>query len=101
MKKHFGKILLLSFIVMAACLTSSAQIYVTVRPPVPVIVRPMAPSPAHVWIDEEWVERGGRYVYNGGHWATPPHRGWIWIPGFWKREGRRGERWVGGHWGRR
>jgi hypothetical protein len=101
MKKHFGKILLLSFVVMASCLTASAQIYVTVRPPVPVIVRPVAPSPAHIWIDEEWSEQGGRYVYAGGHWAVPPHPGWIWVPGFWRREGHHGERWMRGHWRRR
>jgi hypothetical protein len=100
MKKHLLKIAVLAAIVLAGSFSASAQIYVTVRPPVPVVVRPVAPSPAHIWIDEEWEERGGRYAYVGGHWAAPPHPGWIWIPGHWKREPR-GEWWVKGHWRRR
>jgi hypothetical protein len=101
MKKHFSKIALLSVIIMAVSFSVSAQIYVTVRPHPPVVVRAVAPSPAHVWIDEDWEERGGQYAYVGGHWALPPHRGYIWFPGHWKAEGRRGERWVKGRWGRR
>ena len=99
MKKYLSKLALLSVIALAVSFTASAQIYVRVRPTVPVIVRPAPPSPAHVWIDEEWEPRGGSYVYAGGHWASPPHAGWAWIPGHWKRGGR-GEWWVKGHWRR-
>jgi len=45
--------MILSIVVMAVSFTAStasAQIYVTVRPPIPVIVRPAPPSPVHVWI---------------------------------------------------
>jgi len=101
MKKFLSRAMILSIVVMAVSFTAStasAQIYVTVRPPIPVIVRPAPPSPVHVWIGEEWEERGGQYVYVGGHWAAPPRRGAIWIPGHWRREGRRGERWIRGHW---
>jgi hypothetical protein len=100
MKKYLSKLALLSVIALAVSFTASAQIYVKIRPSVPVIVRPAPPSPTHVWIDEEWEPRGGTYVYAGGHWASPPHPGWAWIPGHWKREGR-GEWWVKGHWRRR
>ena len=79
---------------------ASAQIYVKVRPEVPRFERPVAPSPRHIWVGEEWEPRGGAYVFVGGHWAEPPHPGWGWIPGHWKR-GPRGDFWVAGHWRRR
>jgi len=72
MKKTLFKIMLLSVISFGAYFTSSAQIYVTVRPVAPVIVQTVRPSPAHVWIGEEWDENGHEYKYSGGHWATPP-----------------------------
>lgn len=79
---------------------ASAQVYVTVRPAWHHVERPVAPSPRHVWIDEEWEARNGAYVAVGGHWATPPHPGWVWIPGHWQRA-HRGEYWRPGHWARR
>jgi hypothetical protein len=101
MQKHFLKISILSFFVLAFSLTASSQIYVSVRPVVPVIVRPVQPSPAHIWIDEEWEARGGAYVYAGGHWAAPPHPGMYWVGGHWNHHDRYGEQWVPGHWRRR
>jgi hypothetical protein len=91
---------LLSLIVLAVSFTASSQVYVTVRPPIPHYVRPVAPSPSHIWIDEEWEERGGQYAFVGGHWALPPHPGWFWAPGHW-RHTPRGEQWFRGHWRRR
>ena len=81
--------------------TASSQVYVKVRPVAPVIVRSAAPSPAHVWIGEEWEVRGGRYVYVGGHWAAPPHPGWVWVPGHWRHSAHRGDIWMRGHWRKR
>ncbi|HEY4208736.1 MAG TPA: hypothetical protein VGM31_18040 [Puia sp.] len=80
--------------------SASAQVYVTVRPSWRTVARPAAPSPAHVWIDEDWVFRDGRYVAVGGHWASPPHRGWMWVPGRWVHA-RRGWQWMPGRWRRR
>jgi hypothetical protein len=105
MNKHLNKMLLMAVLVIAATLGSafsaSAQVYVSVRPVWhPIEHRPPAPSRAHVWIDEEWENRGGNYVAVGGHWAAPPHPGWAWIPGHWAHE-RRGEYWIAGHWRRR
>jgi hypothetical protein len=80
--------------------TVSAQVYVSVRPVWHPVPRPPAPSPAHVWIDEEWAWRGGAYVPVGGYWGAPPHPGWIWYPGHWYHGGR-GHRWYPGHWGHR
>lgn len=102
-----SKLVKLAFLVMlmmgagAIANTASAQVYVSVRPVWHPVARPVAPSPRHVWIDEDWEERDGRYVAIGGHWMLPPHPGWVWIPGHWKRERRRGEWWVRGHWARR
>jgi hypothetical protein len=96
MKKHLAKIAILSGIIMALAFGASAQVYVTVRPTPPVIVRPIAPGPNHVWIGEEWEARNGVYVHTGGHWALPPHPGQIWIGGHWAH--RHGWYWVPGHW---
>lgn len=87
----------LAIVLTCGIYNSSAQIYVNVRPVVPRYERVVAPSPRHVWIDEEWEPRGGVYVFVGGHWAEPSHPHWIWIPGHWKR-GPRGEFWMPGHW---
>lgn len=103
MKSKFVKLAFLAILMVAAGSISnsaSAQIYVSVRPVWHPVVRPVAPSPRHVWIDEEWESRGGTYVAVGGHWAEPPHPGWIWISGHWAHE-RRGDWWVAGHWRRR
>ena len=78
----------------------SAQIYVTVRPAWHPVPRPVAPSPRHVWVDEDWQWRGGAYVAVGGHWALPPTPGYIWYGGHWAH-GPRGDRWYAGHWGHR
>jgi len=80
--------------------TASAQVYVTVRPTYAPVVRPVAPSPAHVWVEEDWAYRGGHYVAVGGHWVAPPRRGMVWIPGRWVQS-RRGWHWIPGHWRRR
>jgi len=96
------KTFLLLAIVALVCnaYTGSAQVFVTVRPPLPHYERVVAPSPRHIWIDEEWEPRGGAYVFVGGHWAMPPYEGAIWVPGRW-RHGPRGEYWVRGRWDHR
>ena len=103
MKVNVSKTMMIVVLVVAASFaatTASAQVYVTVRPTYAPVVRPAAPSPAHVWIEEDWAYRGGRYVAVGGHWVAPPHPGWAWIPGRWVQS-RRGWRWIPGHWRRR
>ncbi|MDP4148794.1 MAG: YXWGXW repeat-containing protein [Bacteroidota bacterium] len=100
MKKHLVRLAMAFGIIMAISFTASAQIYVNVRPTPPVIVRTAPPSPRHVWIGEEWETRNGVYVHTGGHWAMPPHPGWVWIPGHWAHA-HRGHYWIPGHWRRR
>ena len=77
--------------------TSMAQIYVKIRPSRPHYERVVAPSPRHVWVDEEWEPRGNDYVFVGGRWLEPPRNQAHWIPGHW-RHSRRGDVWVAGHW---
>jgi len=76
---------------------ASAQIYVNVRPIKPVVVRIEAPTPRHVWIDEDWMERDGHYVWSGGHWEAPPHNGYRYTKGYWRHSGH-GHAWHAGRW---
>lgn len=100
MKKFLGRMAVLAALIVAAnSFSASAQIYVSVRPVAPVIVRTAAPSPRHIWIGEEWTVRNGAYVHTGGYWALPPAPGQVWIPGHWIHD-RRGEQWRPGHWRR-
>ncbi|XZF14751.1 hypothetical protein ACTHGU_01300 [Chitinophagaceae bacterium MMS25-I14] len=102
MKKLSGLIAGAALILTAAATDSNAQIYVRVRPPRPAVIvtRPAAPSPRHVWVDEDWTPQGRTYVWHGGYWAEPPHPGWRWRPGHWARRGR-DSYWIAGHWTRR
>ncbi|MFL9482366.1 hypothetical protein ACI6Q2_06270 [Chitinophagaceae bacterium LWZ2-11] len=77
---------------------SAQHIYVSIQPTAPVIVRPAPPSPRHIWVETEWVARGGTYVAVNGHWATPPHRYHTWVVGRWVHEPNHGHYWVPGHW---
>ena len=96
--KNIKRVLLILVVALScSAYNSNAQVYVSVRPPIPHYVRVEAPSPRHVWIDEEWEPRGGSYVFVGGHWAEPPHPGWRWSTGHWK-EGPHGHMWVAGRW---
>ncbi|HTQ28689.1 MAG TPA: hypothetical protein VMI35_11190 [Puia sp.] len=90
--------------IAAIVFTGSVQVahaqhyYVTVRPAEPVVVRPVAPSPHHVWVENEWVWRGGAYVAVPGHWIVPPRGRVRWVPGHWVHEPGHGHYWVAGHW---
>ena len=90
-------LLILAIAITCGDFRSSAQIVVGIRPERPHYERVVAPSPRHVWIDEEWEPRGGSYVFVGGHWALPPHPGVMWVPGHWVQRPR-GWVWKPGHW---
>jgi len=91
--------MLFTIIFFSASFSASAQIYVKVRPVIPIVVRTERPSPVHVWIDEEWVEEGGNYRYSGGHWEAPPRPGERWYPGHWNHHRQYGHQWIHGRWG--
>ncbi len=95
--KYRKLLLLLAMVLITAVNEGNAQIFVRVRPERPHYERVVAPSPRHVWIDEEWEIRGGKYVFVGGRWVEPPHARMIWVPGHWRNRPR-GLVWVPGHW---
>lgn len=99
MKKYLLKCIMLIALAISFS-AADAQFFIKIRPMAPVIrVRPLAPSPRHVWVSGEYVWRGNEYVYTDGYWAEPPFPGRRWIEGHWKN-GRRGWVWVPGHWKR-
>lgn len=99
MKKLIIKTLLVTALLGGFGQFANAQrIFVKIQPVAPVIVRPVAPSVRHVWIEGEWVWRGAEYVWQPGYWVVPePHKAWI--PGHW-RKAYGGWNWVPGHWRR-
>ena len=98
--KNIRKVLIMLAIELSTgAYSSQAQIYVGVRPVRPAVVRVEAPSPRHVWIDEDWREDHGAYVWAGGRWEEPPHPGYRYAPGHWEHDGH-GHRWHAGHWHR-
>ncbi|MFD2873685.1 hypothetical protein ACFS5N_14460 [Mucilaginibacter ximonensis] len=78
---------------------SNAQIVVRARlyHRGPVVVRPVRPSAGHVWVENEWVVRHGRYVERPGYWALPPRPRAVWVPGHWDRRPG-GYIWIAGYW---
>jgi hypothetical protein len=91
---------LLAFSIFGLTATAAdAQIYVNIRPPRPraVVVRPVAPSPRHVWVEEDWAPAGRGYRWRGGYWSAPPRQAAVWVPGHW-RHTRRGDMWIPGRW---
>ncbi len=99
MKKSLLRLIVLFVIAISTSFVANAQFTVTIRPTAPVIVRPFAPSARHLWVDGEWMWRGGRYQYVNGYWTMPPRYNTVWIPGHWKNS-RRGWIWKQGHWRR-
>ncbi len=97
--KRTLKFLALLMVMSFAASNAFAQIVVKVRPvrSVVVVKRSPAPSPRHVWVDEDWIAKRGNYTWHGGYWVAPPRQGAVYIPGHWK-ETRRGVIWVRGHW---
>ena len=100
MNKKLAQLMLFTIILFCVSISGSSQIYVKIRPVIPIVVRTDQPSPNHVWIDEEWTEERGTYRYSGGHWENPPHRGDRWYPGHWNHHKEHGDQWIHGRWGR-
>ncbi|MBS1600022.1 MAG: YXWGXW repeat-containing protein [Bacteroidetes bacterium] len=99
MKKNILAVaFLFSCIAFSQSLSAQVRVYVNVQPTTPVIVRPAAPAPGHIWVEHEWVVRNGTYVHVPGYWAVPPPGRVRWIPGHWKKNHRHGFYWVPGHW---
>jgi hypothetical protein len=99
MKNYFSRLILLFAIFVSLGTKVAAQFVVKIRPTAPVIVRTVAPSPRHIWVDGEWAWRGNNYQYVNGYWVAPPRVRGVWVPGHWKNT-RRGWVWKTGHWRR-
>jgi len=98
--KKITKVLFLAGALSVFAVTQShaQRVFINVRPAEPVrVAPPPAPSRNHIWVEGEWEERGGRYVYKPGYWVVPPHRHARWAPGHW-RHFHGGWGWVPGHW---
>ena len=98
MKKYINRIIIAAVLVVGFSFASSAQLVVSVRPSAPVVVRPIAPSPRHVWVDGGWETRRGRYVHVDGYWTKPRHHR-HYVQGYWAPR-RNGYTWVPGYWAR-
>jgi len=99
MKKVQKLLFALAIVMSCGIFSASAQIYVHVRPIGPVVVRTEAPSPRHVWVNEDWQERNGQYEWAGGRWAEPPHPGYRYQAGRWNHS-KQGDKWQAGRWHR-
>ncbi len=97
MKEKLSKMIFLVAMIFGISFSATAQIFVQIRPKVPVIVRPPQPSPAHVWVTEEWEADGASYRYSGGNWAPPPQAGYYRKSGYWVQT-KKGQKWVKGNW---
>jgi hypothetical protein len=91
MKRTFLMLALLSFPLPAAAqvavqFTVPGVRVATAPPPARVEVRPVAPSPNHVWIGGHWAWRGGAHVWVNGHYALPPGQGYVWEPARWANQ---------------
>jgi len=98
--KNLIKAGLLACLFSMAFMTVDAQhIYVNVRPhrPLVTIKRTVAPSRAHVWVDEDWTPQGKEYAWHGGYWAAPPRPHAVYIQGHWSHS-RSGNIWIAGRW---
>lgn len=91
------KLLLFAAVFLTVSASLKAQIYVEVRPAVPVIVRPPQPGSVYIWVNEEWEPDGRSYRYSGGHWIQPPHPGYYYRSGYWLRT-KKGQKWIKGSW---
>ena len=99
--KTVWKSLLVAAAMTAAVNVSQAQIVIRARLGRPVskvvVHRPPAPSPRHVWVEEDWRPAGRTYQWHGGYWVAPPRQRAVWVPGHWDHR-RHGYVWVAGYW---
>ncbi|MGI4727630.1 MAG: hypothetical protein ACRYFL_04190 [Janthinobacterium lividum] len=70
--------------------------YVSERPAPYVYRRPIAPYAGAIWIEPEYIWRGGGYVAQPGYWSRP-RPGYSYHPGQWNHN-RHGHIWVRGGW---
>jgi hypothetical protein len=85
----FGSVMFLS--------SCAGDYYVSDEPTDDVVYeQPAAPFEGAVWIGDDWVWSGGRYVHHHGHWEHA-REGHHWVAGTWEHNDR-GYRWHRGRW---
>jgi WXXGXW repeat (2 copies) len=95
MKKHILTAACALFLTVGA---ANAQIVVRIGPPPPRPVEVVpAPREGFVWVPGYHRWNGRRYVWVGGAYRRPVHRGAAWVPGEWREE-RGGHVWHRGYW---
>jgi|ERR1700733_11029042 len=98
MKASIAVAALAGILVAEAVLYGAAVIIKTAPPPpVSIAVVGRAPSSQYIWIPGYYKGAGGRYVWVGGRWMRPPHRGMVWVAPAWRR-GPNGYVFVAGRW---
>lgn len=95
---QYAIIAAISGITLASCATETVVVRERPVPPAYVTVRPVAPYPGAVWVQEDWAYRGGHYAYVRPHWERP-RSGYVWHGGYWENHPH-GYAWRRGYWGR-
>jgi hypothetical protein len=97
--KTLSKLGLLADFGPSLFLSSCAGEYYVASQPADVVYEP-GPPPyvGGVWVGEDWVWAGGRYVHQRGHWERG-RAGRAYVRGGWYH-GPRGYAWHRGHWQR-
>lgn len=97
--KSLLRALAMAVAVAATAIPATAQVYVNVAPPAPIVeTRPVAPGPHYGWVPGYYRWDGARYVWVHGHWAHQPRTGAVWVPGHWAQGPRGRWFWREGHW---
>ncbi|MBA2249616.1 MAG: YXWGXW repeat-containing protein [Chitinophagaceae bacterium] len=97
MKKYFlhAVFILTTAFILGSC--SPSGVIVTTRPAPPRYERPVAPGPAYVWVNGDWIRRNGQYVWREGYWTPRQRNHNEWVEGHWNAR-RGGWYWIPGHW---
>jgi hypothetical protein len=80
------RLLVLVFVMLAAPLTSSGSIFLSVSvapPPLPVYEQPFCPGYGYIWTPGFWAYGDDGYFWVPGTWVLAPEPGLLWTPGYW------------------
>lgn len=91
--------LMLTVTILLVVIGMEAQSIVKIRPVAPIVVKPVCPSPHHIWVGGSWKwnRKARNYVWVDGYWTQPRKHGTFWVEGHW-RSTRRGWKYIPGHW---
>jgi hypothetical protein len=95
MKKY---VFLISLIGTILLLNACSPACVDMQPRYVKVLKPLQPSDAHIWVNDDWTWNGRTrtYVQGTGNWAMP-RKNRTYSPGFWQIS-ENGHYWVKGRW---